>query len=290
MTVCRRGEGGPFELPGQEPGVGHVGQRVPLLVRAGEDEGLTPLAAERPIHGQGHAHVHSVAPGVADHRVRAMHRPAEATLGRGLKENVFLGVVEVEPRQSGIILAERGFGVGLAVGFEGSEIVLGAGDQRGVPEWLARQGLEQVAGHATVDAHVFRLGGLAQPGAEEDVRRLDVGQGGFEGLRILQVGGHRGDARHLLGLAGQARYLPAFGDQVRGEVDARDARAADNQGGFAVVVHGCLKFLFCSSESTLDPCPAGPNFQGLGTAAKSSCLVSRTPSNPSRVSAAAALR
>ena len=68
----------PDEVVGQEAGVGHVGDRLPLLARAGEVESAPRLAADRRVHGERHPHVHRVPEGPADERVRPMHRPRES--------------------------------------------------------------------------------------------------------------------------------------------------------------------------------------------------------------------
>ena len=82
-------------LLGEQAGVGHVRDAVPLRLRTGEDERLVPLAADRGLHRQRLAHVHRVADGVADDRVRPVDAPGEAVARGGGEELVLLGVVEV---------------------------------------------------------------------------------------------------------------------------------------------------------------------------------------------------
>ncbi len=60
------------------------------------------------------------------------------------------------------------------------------------PAW--RDGFEEVAHHGGVDADVFGFGGLAQPGGDEDVRGLEVGDGAAESGGVEEVGGDEVDA------------------------------------------------------------------------------------------------
>ena len=75
--------------------VGDVGEAVPLHSRARKSEAAAGFAADRRVDGEGNAHVHGVAEGVADDGVRAVNAPGKAVArGRGVNL-VFLRVVEV---------------------------------------------------------------------------------------------------------------------------------------------------------------------------------------------------
>jgi len=65
----------PFEVTGEKTRVGHVGEAVPLGCGAGEEEGAAGFAADGGVGGEGDAHVHGVAEGVADDGVGAMDAP-----------------------------------------------------------------------------------------------------------------------------------------------------------------------------------------------------------------------
>ena len=119
---------------GQEAGVGHVRDRLPLLPRAGKVESAPRLAADRRVDGERHPHVHRVPERPADQRVRPVHRPRESVALRGFEEDVLLDVVEVLVRQAGLILGERRVRLGLRVRLERPEVVLEPGDERHVAD------------------------------------------------------------------------------------------------------------------------------------------------------------
>jgi hypothetical protein len=218
--------GGPLEMAGEETGVGHVGEAVPLGCGAGEEEGAIGLAAEGGVGGEGDAHVHGVAESVADDGVGAVDAPCEVVAGGGGEDFVFLGVVEVVDGEAGLFFTEGRGGEGaFAVGFEGSEVVLEAGDERGVLEGAGGgDGFEEVAHHGAVDADVLFFGGLAEPGGDEDVGGFECGDGGAEGGGVEEVGGDEVDAGDVGGgAAGEAVDVPAFGEELVGEVVADDA-------------------------------------------------------------------
>jgi hypothetical protein len=172
--VGRGGEGGPLQMAGEEAGVGHVGEAVPLDRGAGEDEGHTGFAAEAGVDGEGDAHVHGVADGVSNDGMGALDRPGEALAGGGCEDRVFLGVVKVLDGEAGLVFAEGSGGEGaFAVTLEWAKVVLEAGDQGHVLDGGGGfEGGEEVADHGGVDADVLGLGGLAEPGGEKDVGRL----------------------------------------------------------------------------------------------------------------------
>ncbi len=228
------GGGGPEEMTREEAGVGHVGERVPLGGGAGEDEGCAGFAAERGVDGEGDAHVHGVAVGVADDGVGAVDGPGEALLGGRGEELVFLRVVEVFERQAGLLFAEGCGGEGsFAVGLEGAEIVLEAGDEGDVFDRLrGAESCEQVAHHGGVDADVFGFGGLAEPGGEEDVGGLSVCESLVEAGGVEEVDGDGLDAWDCCRrIAGEAEDLPALGDEVCGQVVADDSSDAGDECG-----------------------------------------------------------
>ena len=97
---------GPFEMAGEQAGVGHVGEAVPLGSGAGEEEGAAGFAADGGVGGEGDAHVHGVAEGEADDGVGAVDAPAELVAGGGGEDLVFLGVVEVFDVEAGLFFAE----------------------------------------------------------------------------------------------------------------------------------------------------------------------------------------
>src|ERR1700743_689935 len=107
VFVARIGRrGGPFELPREQPRVGHIGETFPLRRGAGEDERLARLLAQRGIDGEGLAHITRIAEREADDRMRAMPAPAEAILFRGFEYAVFLLVVEVIDRLPALFFTE----------------------------------------------------------------------------------------------------------------------------------------------------------------------------------------
>jgi len=92
---------------------------------------------------------------------------------------------------------------------------------------------EEVAYHRAVDADVFFFGGLAQPCGDEDVGGFEMDYGGAEGGRIEEVGGDEVYARDVGGgAAGQAVDLPAFGEEVMGEVVSDDAGDSGDECGW----------------------------------------------------------
>ena len=165
LTMLRAWFGGggrgrrPDEVVGEQARVGHVGDRLPLLARAREVEATTGLAADRRVDGERHAHVHRVAEGPADQRVRPVHRPREpVALGRG-EQDVLLDVVEVLVRQARLVLGEGRVRLNLRVRLERPEVVLESGDERDVAHRLLGGGrVEQVLEHAPVDVAVLGLG------------------------------------------------------------------------------------------------------------------------------------
>ena len=150
----------PHEVVGQQARVGHVGDRFPLLPRAGEPERTSRFPADRGVDGEGHSHVHDVPERPADQRVRPVHRPREAVaLGR-LEEDVLLHVVEVLVREARLLLGERRVGLGLRVRLERPQVVLETGHQRNVLGPIAPRGrIEEVPEHAAVDLAVLGLRG-----------------------------------------------------------------------------------------------------------------------------------
>ena len=127
--------------------------------------------------------------------MRTVDAPTEATAFGRSEENVFLGVVEVFARESRRVLAKGRLGGGLAVGLERPKVLLGAGHESGMSDALGIfECGEEVTSHASVDADIFGLGGLAQPGAEEYVRRIDARKRVSHGGLVPQVSGDRNDS------------------------------------------------------------------------------------------------
>ena len=203
--VARSRSGGrPVHLLGQDAGVGHVGQRVPLRPGAGEHERPAGLAADGRLDGERLAHVHGVADGVADDGVRAVHAPGEPVPFGRLPELVLLGVVEVRVGQARLVLVERGVRhVTGAVRLERPQVVLEAGDEGDVLHRPGRPHRRQDVAHdAAVDLDVLGLGGLARPGGDEHVRRRVAPQGGGQRGGVGEVGQHRRHAGQLDGEPG----------------------------------------------------------------------------------------
>ncbi len=223
---------GPQQVPRQQPGIGHVGQPLPLGERTGELERAPGVPAQARVHGQGRAHVHRIAHRRADHRVRAMHAPLEAIAGGGGKHLVLLRVVEVVHGQARLLFTEgRLRQVALRVRLERAEVVLQARHQRYV---LHRaRGLKrakQVTHHRAVHPDVLGLVGLPGPGSDEHVRGCQSGQRGARGLRIVQVGTDAvGAGGQRIGPTGQAVNFPALLQQPLYQCTAHDARCTDHQ-------------------------------------------------------------
>ncbi len=113
--------------------IGHVGDPFPLRLRARENKRLIVDLAQRGVNRQRLAHVHGVAQRKTDDGVRTVHAPAEMILFRRGEKFIFLGIVEVVDRLTALLLTERRHRhVALAVGVERAEVMLQAGDQRGV--------------------------------------------------------------------------------------------------------------------------------------------------------------
>ncbi|MNP54877.1 hypothetical protein D3C76_1494680 [compost metagenome] len=58
--------------------IGHVGETVPLGRGTRELEWFAGFLADRAENCQRHTQVHSIADGIANHRVRAVHAPRKA--------------------------------------------------------------------------------------------------------------------------------------------------------------------------------------------------------------------
>ena len=108
---------------------------------------------------------------------------------------------------------------------EGSEVVLQSGDEGYVLDGACGGGGgEEVAHHGAVDADVLSFGRLPKPGGDEDMRGLEVSDGGGEVIGIEQIGSDEVDAFEAGGwAAGEAVDLPAFGEQMLCEVVSHDA-------------------------------------------------------------------
>ena len=164
----------PVQLLGQYPRIGHIGHGAILLGRAGEQERPPGVLADRRIDSQRHRHVHRIADGKADHRMRAMHRPSKAALGCKFEQHIFLRIVEIQPRQTRAAFQKRRVGFHLGIIIKRAKVVLQPRHQGRMFDRRIRQPVKQIADHQRVDAHVLGLILLARPGAEEymrDVRR-----------------------------------------------------------------------------------------------------------------------
>ena len=143
-----------------------------------------------------------------------MDAPGKAGAGCCVEDFIFLRVVEVIDVKAALLFAEwSGRQSAFAVGLEGAEVVLEAGDEGYVVDGVrgARSG-EEVPDHGAIDADVFFLCGLAQPGGDEDVSRFEMSDGGGEGGGIEEVGGDEVDAFEAGGwTAGEAVHLPSSG-------------------------------------------------------------------------------
>ena len=205
-----RRDRGPFEMAGQDPGVGDIGDRVVLLGRPREHERPAGLPADGGVDGQRHAHVHGIPDRPTDDRVRPMDRPGEPDVAGELPEDVFLVVVEVLVGETFLILPEGRVRLHERVGLERAQVVLEPGGEGDV---LQARGVgnrgEEVAEHASVYLDVLGLGGLAGPGREEDVGRVDSGECLLDRRGIGQVGRDRGDPWLVGGRPpGDADHLP----------------------------------------------------------------------------------
>src|SRR5262249_36010696 len=109
----------PLQMMCEEARVRHICERIPLQMRAGEDEGLAGLATDGRIDSQRDAHVHRIAQGVAHDGMRTVNAPTETSAFGRSEEYVFLGVVEVFAGESWRVLTKWRLGGGLAVGLEG---------------------------------------------------------------------------------------------------------------------------------------------------------------------------
>ena len=177
-------------MPGQQAGIGHVGQAIPLHGRTGKDERATGLAAQGSVDRQGDAHVHGVADSIADNRVGPVDTPSEPlAFGRG-KHLIFLSVIKIGDIQASLFFAKRCRGQGaVAIGLERPEIVFEPGNQRYMLHGAGRlDGLHQIAHHGSVDPDVFSFRRLSHPRGEKHMGRFYSGQGGLKRLRVKQIG------------------------------------------------------------------------------------------------------
>ena len=155
-------------------------------------------------------------------------------MGGGGEDFVFLSVVEVLDGEARLLFAEGCGGEGaLAVGFEGSEIVLETGNEGDVLDRACGcDGCEQVPHHGGVDADVFGFGGLAEPGGEKDVSDFFALKGLLKAGRIEEVSGYGFEPGNVgVWLAREAQDLPALSDEVGGEVVADDSGDAGDECG-----------------------------------------------------------
>src|SRR5688572_8735565 len=105
-----------------------------------------------------------------------MDRPGEAVVGGKLPEDVLLVVIEVLVWKTLLLLAEWRVGLGEGVCLERAQIMLKAGGESDMLQaGSARNRLQEVAKHRTVDFAVLGLRGLPRPCREEDVGRVDSG-------------------------------------------------------------------------------------------------------------------
>ena len=227
----RRG-GGPDHLLGENGGVGHVRDAVPLRLATRKDEGATEVLADRGVGRERESHIHQVADGVADHGVGAVHRPREALPLRRGEELVLLRVIEVRHVEPGLVFMERRVGhLSLGIGVERAQIVLEPRHQGGVHHRRSVEGREQVTHHAAVHRDVLLLGRLARPRREEHVADASTLEGLAQALRRPQV---RRNPFHAGGLpalgTGQREHPPSIARQGVDEGRASDARRADHQG------------------------------------------------------------
>src|SRR6266542_6769703 len=109
---------------GEEACIGHVRDRLPLLVRPRKAEATTGLTTDGAVDGERDAHVHGITEGPADQRVWPVHRPCESVPLGSLEEDVLLDVVEVLVRQARLLLRERRVRLRLRVCLEWPEVVL----------------------------------------------------------------------------------------------------------------------------------------------------------------------
>jgi hypothetical protein len=123
--------------------------------------------------------------------------------------------------------------------------MLQPGNKGGVPETsgVAQCG-EEIPHHGAIHGAILGFGGLTHPRRDEDMGRVDPGQGRPQRFGFDQVGRDRAypiDAD--LRLAGQAINFPTLGDQVRGEIVADDAGHAGDE------CPQCHEFSPCSQDA-----------------------------------------
>ena len=163
-------------------------------------------------------HVHRVAGGEAEDRVRAVDAPGEAVALGGGEELVLLGVVEVRGGQPRLVLVEGGVGhLADGVRLERPQVVLQAGHQCDVSDRPGRlQRGQKVSYGAAVDRDVLRLG----------VARVHA---------VMATRSGRTSVSAADSVAGSARSVTTGGDAVRaataaGEPVGRPA-VVDQQAG-----------------------------------------------------------
>ncbi len=216
---------------GEDRGIGHVGDAIPLHGAAGKNERDVQVLAERGLRREGEPHVHQVADGVPDDGVRAVHRPGETLALSGREELVFLRVVEVGHVEAGLVLTERGVGHrALSVGLERAEVVLESGDESHVLDGCVIEGGKKVAHHTGVDLDVELLGLLAGPCGEKDLLGLlsteyttQVVGGAEVGLDPAHTGGFAS------GTTGERNDLPTLGRKLVNDGGSGDSGCSNNQ-------------------------------------------------------------
>ena len=205
---------------------------MPLCRRARKDHRPSGLLAQRCVYSQRHTHVHRVAERVADDGVRPMHAPSEAVALSRRKDLVFLRIVKVLDIQAALLFSKgRLRQLTLAVALERPQVMLQSGDQRDVLHGLpGRNCLQQVAHHARIDADVFSLCRLPQPGREEDVCRRCALQCRAQGRTVLQIRGDGCHASQRQRPACKPIHIPlAACDQLRSNVLPHNARCSNHQ-------------------------------------------------------------
>ena len=215
--------------------VRHVGQTMPLRGRTRKDEGRAAGLAQIRVHGQGQTHVHGIAQRIADDGVRAVHAPRKAVLGGRREQAVFLLIVKILDVLAALLFAERRHRhCSLAIRIERSQVMLEARHQRHMAQVALRsQRGQHIGHHGAVDADVFLLVFLARPGREEDVAGVQARQRRGDGRAIRRIEWQsRATNGHGRASARDARHLPAFAEQMRGQFAADDAAGADDEGVF----------------------------------------------------------
>ena len=188
--------------------------------------------ADRGVNRQCHAHVHGVADGIADDRVRAMDAPAEAVSLRRGKHFIFLRVVEILDVEPRLILAKRRRGqLALAIGLERSEVMFQPGHQCDMLDRAGvRNRIQDVAHHRRIDPDILSLGFLPQPAADEDGAGSQSLQGGAKRCRVQQIGRHGHNAIDLRRWPpGQSVNLPSLFAEAPREIVADDATGANHE-------------------------------------------------------------